>query len=117
VFLRTDLAPWLILLVKKLLATYLVRVQVHRISKVKVLAGVLWHPVTEGNCVAARRGGEQPEVNDESVTRGNSIRPTVVASPLGNGEARLTHGPQRAATDMWPGKPDAKNPRDAPGRR
>jgi hypothetical protein len=25
---------------------------------------VLWHPVTKGNCVAARRGGEQPEVND-----------------------------------------------------
>jgi hypothetical protein len=31
---------------------------------VKVLAGVLWHSVIEGNCVAARRGGEQPEVND-----------------------------------------------------
>jgi hypothetical protein len=38
--------------------------QVHRNSKVKVLAGVLWHSVTKGNCVAARRGGEQPEVND-----------------------------------------------------
>jgi hypothetical protein len=27
--------------------------------------------VTEGNCVAARRGGEQPEVNDQSV--GNEL--------------------------------------------
>jgi hypothetical protein len=36
----------------------------HRISRVKVPTGVFWHSVTEGNCVAARRGGEQPEVND-----------------------------------------------------
>ena len=42
----------------------LVRLQSQRISEVKVLAGVFWHPVTEGNCVAARRGGEQPKVND-----------------------------------------------------
>jgi RNA-directed DNA polymerase len=33
---------------------------------VKVLVGVLWRPVTERNCVAARRGGEQREVNDPS---------------------------------------------------
>jgi hypothetical protein len=60
---------------------------------VKVLAGVFWYLVTNGNCVAARRGGEQPEVNDQSVTQVNSIRPTVVASLLLDGEAQLTHGP------------------------
>jgi hypothetical protein len=47
--------------------------------------------VIEGNCVAARRGGEQPEVNDQSVTQVNSIRPTVVASLLLTGEAQMTH--------------------------
>jgi hypothetical protein len=31
---------------------------------VQVLVGVFWYSVTEGNCVAVRRGGEQPEVND-----------------------------------------------------
>jgi hypothetical protein len=54
---------------------------------------MLWHSVTESNCVAARRGGEQPEVNDQSVTQVNSIRPIVVASLLEAGEAQLTHGP------------------------
>jgi hypothetical protein len=36
----------------------------YRISRVKVSAGVLWHSVTKSNCVAARRGGKQLEVND-----------------------------------------------------
>jgi hypothetical protein len=45
-------------------------------------------PVTEGNCVAARRGGEQPEVNDQSATRVNSIRPSRAASLPTNGEAQ-----------------------------
>jgi hypothetical protein len=44
------------------------------------------------NCVGARRGGEQPEVNDQSVTRLNSIRPDVVVSLLPTGEAQLTLG-------------------------
>jgi len=43
--------------------------------------------VTERNCVAARRGGEHREVNDQSVTQVNSIRPIVVASLLEKGEA------------------------------
>ena len=47
----------------------------------------------------------------------NSIRPTVVASPLAKGEAQVTHGPQRAATAMWSGKPDIANPRLVSGRR
>ena len=54
---------------------------------------MLWHSVTEGNCVAARRGGEQLEVNDQSVTQVNSIRQIVVASLLENGEAQVTLGP------------------------
>ena len=41
----------------------------------------------EGNCVAVRRGGEQPEADLQSQTQVNSIRPTVVASLLANGEA------------------------------
>ena len=35
-----------------------------------------------------RKGGEQPETNDQSVTKVNSIRPDDTASQLGNGEAR-----------------------------
>ena len=54
---------------------------------------MLWHPVTNGNCVAVRRGGEQPEVNDQSVTQVNSIRPTVVVNLQSEGEAQLTPGP------------------------
>jgi hypothetical protein len=60
---------------------------------VGVLARVFWHSETKGNCVAARRGGEQLEVNDQSVTQVNSIRPAVVASLLASGEAQLTLGP------------------------
>ena len=78
---------------------------------------MVWHPVTDGNCVAARRGGEQPEVNDQSVTQVNSIRPAVVVSLLGKGEAQLTLGPKRAATETWSGKPGNEKPRNVPGRR
>ena len=45
-------------------------------------------PVTEGNCVAARRGGEQPEVNAQSATKVNSIRPCRSASLRIQGEAQ-----------------------------
>ena len=44
-------------------------------------------PVAEGHCVAARRGGEQPEVNVQSATPVNSIRPGCSASLLIQGEA------------------------------
>jgi hypothetical protein len=46
--------------------------------------------VAEGNCVAKRRGGEQPEANDQSIINKmmNSIRPDALASLLGKGEAR-----------------------------
>ncbi len=47
-----------------------------------------------------------------------SIRPVVVASLLGNGEAQLTLGPwRRATTATWYGKPNVRNPREALGRR
>jgi len=53
----------------------------------------LSHPETsngraaEGNCVVVRRGGEQPEADLRSQTKVNPIRPIMVASLLGNGEA------------------------------
>jgi hypothetical protein len=37
------------------------------VREVQVLAEVGLNLVTERNCVAARRGGEQREVNDQSV--------------------------------------------------
>ena len=53
----------------------------------------VWLLVAEGNCVAVRRGGEQPEANDSSATQVNSIRPVTLASLLGNGEAQVTIRP------------------------
>ena len=46
----------------------------------------------EGNCVAARRGGEQPEAEGRSRTQVNSIRPPSRASQLANGEASRASG-------------------------
>jgi hypothetical protein len=40
-----------------------------------------------GNCVAARRGGEQPEADPRSQTKVNPIRFATAASLRGNGEA------------------------------
>ena len=40
-----------------------------------------------------------------------------MASPLGKGEAQMTHGPKRAATSSWSGKPGRQNPRKLSGRR
>jgi len=86
---------------------------------VKVLAGMFWHSVTEGNCVAVRRGGEQPEVNDQPVTQVNSIRPVVVASLLGKGEAQLTPWSSGGDDHETRGtvSPATENPRTVPGRR
>ena len=36
-----------------------------------------YQPVVSGNCVSVRKGGEQPETNDQSVTKVNSIRPSL----------------------------------------
>jgi hypothetical protein len=49
-----------------------------------------WLSVAEGNCVVERRGGKQPEANDQSIIKEmmNSIRPNALASLLGKGEAQ-----------------------------
>jgi len=58
----------------------------------------LSHPETsygraaEGNCVVARRGGEQPEADLRSQTKVNPIRFSTVASLLGTGEACRMRG-------------------------
>src|SRR2546423_183936 len=46
----------------------------------------------EGNCVAAMRGGEQPETESWSRTKVNSIRHAKRASLLGKGEACRASG-------------------------
>ena len=46
----------------------------------------VWLLEAEGNCVAARRGGEQPEANGSSATQVNSIRPVIATSLLAKGE-------------------------------
>ena len=68
----------------------------------------LSHPETSygiaagGNCVVVRRGGEQPEADLRSQTKVNPIRPSTVASLLGNGEACRMSGnrflPQPSST-------------------
>jgi hypothetical protein len=72
--------------------------RVRDLSGASPLRAYVLRPVTEGNCVATRRGGEQPEVNGQSATQTsgtlvevNSIRQGVLASLLANGEAQ-THG-------------------------
>jgi len=49
-----------------------------------------WLSVAEGNCVVERRGGGQPEANNQSIInkKMNSIRPDALASLLGYGEAQ-----------------------------
>ena len=56
---------------------------------VSPLPGCRYQPVSNsGNCVSERRGGEQSEENDQSVTQVNSIRPSlsgrfrVIVEPL-----------------------------------
>ncbi len=45
----------------------LVRLRACLHREVQVLSRFTLQPVTDCNCVAARRGGEQQEVNDQSV--------------------------------------------------
>ena len=42
--------------------------------------------VESGNCVSVRKGGEQPETNDQSVTKVNSIRPSLSGRSLATSE-------------------------------
>ena len=53
--------------------------------------------VAEGNCVVERRGGEQPEANDQSIIKKmmNSIRPDALASLLLCGEAKNGNRPAK----------------------
>ena len=83
--------PWLIVRTARAERRALVRLRAHLNGAVKVryLADTV-RPVTESNCIGAiSPGGEQLEVNDQSVTRTslednvNSIRSAVLASPLG----------------------------------
>lgn len=48
--------------------------------------------MTKSNCVAVRPCGEQLEVNDQSETQVNSIRPETVASLPKSGEAQTREG-------------------------
>ena len=48
---------------------------------------LVWAAEAKGNCVAARRGGEQPAANLWAGTKVNSIRRHHWASLLGKGEA------------------------------
>src|SRR3954453_20490966 len=66
-------------------------------------------PVTDGNRVAARRGGKQPEVNGQSATQVNSIRPPRVASLQANGEAqtgssRMPPALRGSVSKRWEGR-------------
>ena len=55
--------------------------------------------VAEGNCVVERRGGEQPEANDQSINKTmlNSIRPDALASLRLKGEAKNGIRPGKGA--------------------
>src|ERR1700687_4177345 len=86
-------------------------------SGFQVPASVGLNIVTERNCVAARRGGEQREVNDQSVTQVNSIRPYVVASLLVNGEAQMTPGSCGMGAAGKPCLPVSLEPETKPGSR
>src|SRR5215831_18559758 len=56
-----------------------------------------WLSVAEGNCVAERRGGGQPEANNQSIIKKmmNSIRPDALASRRRIGEAQDESRPVR----------------------
>jgi hypothetical protein len=68
----------------------LVRLGASKVSKVKVLVWIIQNPVSDGNCVLVRGGGEQPDENASSVAIANSIRPAVLASLRVTGEAQVT---------------------------
>ena len=102
-------------------STALVRLGAQRTTRCKSLSGSVWDPVTEGNCVLGRGGGEQPQVNVPSVAQANSIRPAVLASLRGKGEAQRTllsqAGMSLRRQPKGRGKPGGKHPRPTvPGR-
>ena len=64
-------------------------------------------PVVEGNCVFKRKGGEQPETNEQPAIQMNSIQPSLSGSGLGTGEPLTT---QQSQTRPTPG--GGKAPQD-----
>jgi hypothetical protein len=81
-----------------------VRLRWRTVCAVRVRAGVSHDPVAEGNCVAARRGGEQPEANwqsvgdepDSAVWRGEPAhlwRSPKTVGPVEDGEANEGRAP------------------------
>ncbi len=50
-----------------------------------------YHSVVDGNCVFNRKGGEQPETKEQSVTQVNSIRPSLSGSVLVTREPLTSH--------------------------
>jgi hypothetical protein len=76
--------------------------------------------VAEGNCAVERRGGEQPEANDQSIneTMLNSIRPDALASLPVKGEAKNGIRPGEGARkirDLTAGEHSEQQPRNAWG--
>ena len=60
--------------------------------------GIRYRPVAEGNCVFNRKGGEQLEAKEQSVTKVNSIRPSLSGSVLANREPLISRiGPTMTA--------------------
>ena len=79
-----------------------------------------WLSGAEGNCVAERRGGEQPEANNQSIIKKmkNSIRPDALASLLGKGEAqngKLPGKGKRQQSDTEPRRDSERGKRNAWG--
>jgi hypothetical protein len=52
--------------------------------------GIRYRPVANGNCVFNRKGGEQPKANEQSVTKVNSIRPSLSGSVLATREPLIS---------------------------
>ena len=79
-----------------------------------------WLSVAEGNCVVERRGGKQPEANNQSIIKKtmNSIRPDALASLLGKGEAqngKLPGKGERQQSDTEPRRDSERGKRNAWG--
>jgi hypothetical protein len=79
-----------------------------------------WLSVVEGNCVVERRGGKQPEANNQSIIKKmmNSIRPDALASLLGKGEAqngKLPGKGERQQSDTEPRRDSERGKRNAWG--
>jgi hypothetical protein len=59
--------------------------------------GSRYLPVVDGNCVFNRKGGEQPETNEQSVAKVNLIWPSLSGSVLVNCEPLTSrHVPDEA---------------------